>query len=336
MRWKPVVASLGFLLLAPSASLADGGPVGAMQGGAGIGAPGSQLRFIAAAAGRDTVVRRVSGGPRHVQATLRVTGRYGIPGADYRGTLTGLSADGRTLVLEPIIQAFPVRTTRLLVLDTRRMRIERRIVLAGWSTVDAISPDGRWIYLIHYSASDFTRYEVQAYDLRRGRLLLKPIVDPEDRGEAMTGYPLQRVMGPGGRWAYTLYSRPDGVPFVHALDTAGLRAVCVDLPSLRNLDFGQVRVVLTSGGQTLQLRIRRAIAATISTRTFAVSTADNPWGTTLSAPAGTPEPPSARPAGGGGGGGGGGSVPWEIVFVPIAAAAALVAAVRRRAKPRAA
>src|SRR6202035_577036 len=131
---------------------------------------------------------RVAVDPRHVQATLRVPGLYGIPGAAYDGTLTGLSADGRTLILAQVPTAYPVRMTRLLVLDTRRMRIERRVVLRGWSGVDAISPNGRWMYLIHYASSNFLDYQVLAYDLPDGRMLAKPIVDPSDRGEAMTGF----------------------------------------------------------------------------------------------------------------------------------------------------
>ena len=40
--------------------------------------------------------------------------------------------------------------TRLLVLEGRAMRPRAPVVLPGYFTVDAISPDGRWLYLIHY------------------------------------------------------------------------------------------------------------------------------------------------------------------------------------------
>jgi hypothetical protein len=330
MTWKAVVTSFGLSLLIPSAALADGGPVAPVQGGAGITASGSTVRLIASPDGRDTVIKRVTTRTRHVQSALRLSGRYGIPGADYSGTLTGLSEDGRTLILEQLQASYPVRTTRLLVLDTQPMRIERRIVLPGWSVLDAISPAGRWMYLIHYSSGNALQYEVLAYDLAHGRLLTKPIVDPHDREGPMTGLPMARVMSPGGRWAYTLYYRPSGVPFVHALDTAGRRAVCVDLPSLHGLGFNEARFVLGPGAKSLQVRMKGSVAAAINTRTFAVST-----GGPLSAVL-PPVTDSDNARVDGAGDGGGGSLPWELVFVPVAVVTAGAAAIWRRARPRAA
>ena len=52
--------------------------------------------------------------------TIRLSGRWGVPGADSSGSTTGLSADGGTLVLEQVTSNYPVRTTRLLELGTRR------------------------------------------------------------------------------------------------------------------------------------------------------------------------------------------------------------------------
>jgi hypothetical protein len=325
MRWNAVITSFALVLLVPSGALAAGGPVLPLQGGSGIAVPGSAVRIIASPAGRDTVVQRVTTRPRHIQSTLRVAGHYGIPGADYNGTLTGLSADGRALILEQLLSVYPARTTRLLVLDARRLRVQRKIVLRGWSTVDAISPDGRWLYLLHFSSANISQYEVLAYDLPRGRLITKPIVDPRDRGEAMTGLPVTRVMSPGGRWAYTLYDRPSGVPFIHALDTAGLRAVCIDLPSLSGANLGPGSLTLGPGTRTLEVKLGDIVVRTINTRTFAASS-----GVPVTAAQSAARPPHAVQ------GGGGSSLPWELVFVPIAAAAALGAGAWRRAKPRAA
>src|SRR5207302_9584779 len=90
------------------------------------------------------------------------------------------------------------------------------------------------------------------------------------RGEAMTGLPVSRVMSPDGRWAYTLYDRPSGGPFVHALDTVGVRAVCVDLPALVHADFGAARLELAPGARTLRIMISGVTHAAVNTRTFAV------------------------------------------------------------------
>jgi hypothetical protein len=205
-----------------------------------------------------------------------VAGHYGIPGADYSGSTTGLSADGQTLILAEIAQRAPPRTTQLLVLDTARLGLRATITLPGWSTVDAISPHGRWLYLIHYASSDITRYEVQAYDLRALRLLAKPVIDPRDRGEAMTGVPINRVMSTNGRWAYTLYLRRSGVPFIHALDTTERRAVCIDLPSLTNVDVGSAHLGFSPGGATLQVQIGGVTRAVIDTRMLGVSALASP------------------------------------------------------------
>src|SRR5262249_17816692 len=143
---------------------------------------------------------------------------------------TGLSADGRRLVLAQVTRRYPTRRTRLLVLDAPRLRVLGELSLRGWFTVDAISPTGRWLYLLHYTPGlDLLRYEVLAYDLRARRLLRRPVIDPREPGEAMRGTAMSRVTSPDGRWAYTLYVRPSGAPFVHALDTRRRTAACVDL-----------------------------------------------------------------------------------------------------------
>jgi hypothetical protein len=106
MRWTPVIAAvLGLALVAPAAALGAGGPVPPVQGGNGITVPGSAYRYVAVAAGRDTVIERVAGG--RTEAAVRVGGHYGIPGVDATGGLSGLSADGRTLVLAEIPRSNP-------------------------------------------------------------------------------------------------------------------------------------------------------------------------------------------------------------------------------------
>ena len=179
------------------------------------------------------------------------------------------------------------------------------------------------MYLIHYRSSDISKYEVLAYDLAHGRLLSKPIVDPRDRGEQMTGFPVSRVMSPDGRWAYTLYVRPSGVPFVHALDTVALRAVCIDLPSLSAGDVAADSLRLGPGATVLQVISGGKIQAAINTRTFAIGSSVAAVSTTSS------RAPSREQRAGGGG------VPWELVVLPIAVLAALGVGAWRLPKLRA-
>jgi hypothetical protein len=268
--WLAAPLALWLVVIVPPGAVAAGGPVPPMQGSY-IGVPGSAYRYAAFEADGSTVVKRRAAGAQPAASELRLSGHYGIPGVDYSGSMTGLSADGRTLILAEMRGGSRPRTTRLLVLDTAPLAVRARLTLPGWSTVDAISPDGRWLYLIHYASSDISRYEVRAYNLPARRLLAKPVVDPRDRGEAMTGVPINRVMSGDGRWAYTLYLRPGGVPFVHALDTSGRRAVCIDLPSLSAVDTGSARLVLTLGGTKLHVDAGGLTRAVIDTRTFAIT-----------------------------------------------------------------
>ena len=329
MHWMPRTAALALLILvaAPSAALADGGPVPPVQGTA-IGTPGIASKYGVFGAGHTTIVKRLGAGGVPTGAQLRVNGHYGIPSVDYRGGTTGLSADGHTLVLAQITLIGAPRTTRLLIVSTPRLTVRSRIALPGWSTVDAISPNGRWLYLIHYSASNLSRYEVLAYNLVRHRMLPKPIVDPDDRGEAMVGFPITRVMSAGSRWAYTLYMRPSGAAFIHALNTVAHRAVCVDLPSLTNLDVSNGHLSLGSGGAMLRVGIAGATHAVVNTRTLTLVT-DFPQ---TPGPASSPAQarPAARPSSSRDAGG----MSWVLIAGLLAVLAALVVGVAWRGRPR--
>jgi hypothetical protein len=214
-------------------ALADGGvSPGVAFGGAGITDEARGVRYVAVPAGRGTLVATVSLSGGVVRGWRHLAGSYGVPMVTYSSETAGLSHDLTTLVLEqgrgPGILR---RTTRFVLLDTRRMRRRGTIALSGDFSFDALSPDLRTLYLIeHLSTTDVTSYAVRAYDIATGRLLPDPIVDPrEDPGE-MQGLPMRRTATRDGRWVFTLYQRMSGTPFVHALDTLGRRAVCLDLP----------------------------------------------------------------------------------------------------------
>lgn len=196
-------------------------------------------------------------------------GAFGVPGAAYDGSTTGLSADEHTLVLAAIANVYPPRQARLVVLDTARLRPRLQIELRGFSTVDAISPTGRWLYLIHYRSSNANDYEVRAYDLTRQHLLANPVVDPREPDEKMQGTPLTRTMSTDGRWAYTLYVRGSGTLFIHALDTSTRRAFCVDVPSFGGADLSTVRLALAPGA-TLRIEVAGIPLAQMNRRTFTV------------------------------------------------------------------
>jgi hypothetical protein len=205
-RVMAIVGAAGGLLLAPAATAwADGGPLPAIQGGHGVSAPGSKVAYIARRAHRGTLVERVRRADGAVRGSRLIRGNLGVPGVGVDGSTTGLSANGRRLVLAQITNRYPPRRTRLVVLDAGRLRVLERLSLPGFFTVDAISPAGRWLYLIHYTSQrNLLRYEVRAFDVRAGRLLSRPVVDPREPGEAMRGIAVTRVAGDDGRWACTL------------------------------------------------------------------------------------------------------------------------------------
>jgi hypothetical protein len=70
------------------------------------------------------------------------------------------------------------------------------------------------------------------------------IADRSEHEETMAGYAMTRTTSADGRWVYTLYQKPSGEPFVHALDTVAAAAYCIDLPSLSSAS-GLYNVVLS-------------------------------------------------------------------------------------------
>jgi hypothetical protein len=271
MRRVLVILGCALPFATPELSMASGGPVPPIQG-RGISAPGSTVAYVAIGAGGDTLVGPSRRGRRKPEPSIRLAGSFGVPAAANDGSTTGLSADGRTLVLAGIGSTYPQNRTTLVVLDTERLVARARIALRGYYTVDAISPTGRWLYLIHYVSpgGDLTHYEVRAYDLLGRRLMRPPVIDPRDGGEAMLGVAVTRAMSPDGRWAYTLYDRPGSTPFIHALDTQRRRAVCVDLPAISEQDVFSAQLALANGGGTLRVERSGAPLAIVNTRTFAV------------------------------------------------------------------
>ena len=163
----PVFVAALVAALAPAAAHADGLPVlGIDVGSSGVSSGPEGDRYVTIPAGSRTIVERVAQDGGQVLAWRSLPGTFTIPAVAYDGSAGGLSADGTTLVLIEPRTSFPRATTRLLVLGSDSLRPRRLVKLKGDFSFDAVSPDGSWLYLIHYVApSDPTRYLVQAYDL---------------------------------------------------------------------------------------------------------------------------------------------------------------------------
>jgi hypothetical protein len=316
------------LAIAPAADAAGPPLPSTASGEVGAVAPGGSERLLARAAGAGTRVIAVRRGDGRVLRSRRIPGRWSVPAVALDDGTTGLSADGRTLVLARPTRTFPPKRTDLIVLDARRLVVERHITLPGFLTVDAISPDGRRLFLIQYRGDDVLDYRVRALDTRTGRLAARDIVDPRAPGEQMGGLPMTRAMSRDGRWAYTLYGG-GAETFIHALDTVGRTAACIDLDMLPPAgDLSTVALRVSEDGRRVVVADAGRRVAIVDARTFAVrdpGAADTP---PAAAPDRQPDPIAAPPADAGG-------LPWPALLAGAAGLLAVAALLARRRRSRA-
>jgi len=239
-----------------------------------VRAPGADVRYVALATGSATTVAAVRVHDGRVLRWATVRGGYGIPAVAFDGSTGGLSADARTLVLASLATG-PVYggTTRFAVLRLPGLKVRRTIALPGLWSFDAIAPDGATLYAIEYLAeAPAVRYRVRAVDVSTGRPRPGAIVDKREPDEQMNGTPVTRATGRGAEWVYTLYAKPNGTAFVHALDTVHARAVCVDLPwSKVGQAIWGARMSVAADARSLRLSQRGVgLLATVDLRSFAV------------------------------------------------------------------
>jgi hypothetical protein len=242
--------------VAASAAGAAGGPTpGIAYGWDGVRAD-TALRYVTLPGMGSTAVSAIRTRDGRVLRYGTLAGELGIPLVAFDGTAGGLSHDGATLVLASWTPQFtPDTKTTFAVLGTRSLREKQRFELPGLWAFDALSPDGSTIFAVRYlSPSAPDRYEVRAIDARTGTVAAGAIVDKREPDEEMRGQPLSRTTDVAGRWAYTLYGKPDGTGFVHALDTVKRAAACIDLPwhGVQDALWG-VRMSVDRGGTTLTL-----------------------------------------------------------------------------------
>jgi hypothetical protein len=107
-------------------------------------------------------------------------------------------------------------------------RVAHTLTLPTGFTVDAISPDSRWLYLIQHK--DGEDYAVRQYVLATGTLKPRALVQKGEQ-EQMAGTPAGVLSSLDGTWQFTLYTNgEDRAAFVHALNLAQAYTICIDLP----------------------------------------------------------------------------------------------------------
>jgi hypothetical protein len=270
-RYAVLTIALFALVAAPARG--SGGPiVGGDAGFTGVTVPGLGMRYVTQQVPGGTLVMAVNRRGGEILRSRFLRRPLTVPAVAFDGTATGLGADGRTLVLATPRVSLPSRRSDFVVLETERLRQVASFSLGGDFSLDAVSPDADLLYFIQLRSADGTRYAVRAYDLAKQRLLRKPVVDPAEADEPMRGSPLSRALSSDGRWAYTLYDGNGKAPFIHALDTAGARAKCVDLDVLAGRqDLFDLRLAMAGDGTVL---VRDALGRpllAVDPHTFAVN-----------------------------------------------------------------
>jgi len=244
-----------------------------MVGWDGIRAPGGSLRYVTVVAGNWTTVQAIRVRDGRVTRFTSIRGGFGVPLVAFDGTVGGLSADRRTLVLTSFL-APNTRHTRFAVFRAPSLRLQRQVSLRGRYSFDALSPDGRTLFVTQYtSLQDPTRYRVRTVDLATGRLDPVVVVDKTTSG-AMRGIPLTRATGGEGRRVYTLYGGTTRAAFVHVLDTVRRSSICIDLPWAQ---LESARLSFASGERELVVRQRGVgVLAVIDTKRYRVRVVAQP------------------------------------------------------------
>jgi WD40 repeat protein len=157
-----------------------------------------------------------------------------------------ISADGYRIVLQERSRR---NTSRFALFDAARARVIARVELRGGFQAEALSPDAKRLYLIHWRRNG---YDLQTYDFATRRVRPTTLAEPDEK---MTGTAWTAVTTRDGRWLLTLYVGGAEGGFVHALDLRRGVAHCIDLP-WRAVDlnrYGAAALALSPDDRTLYL-----------------------------------------------------------------------------------
>jgi hypothetical protein len=195
--------------------------------GSGLLSADGRTFLTAVAARRGTTVARYDARTGRLAGGSHVAGRWSV---------AAVAANGRHVVLR--------KTGSRTVL-----RVDgRRIVLRGDWRAEAVSNDGRRLFLLEYLRKG---YRVRWYDLAAERLVPGSLRDKTEPA-LMDGVAWSSLATPDGNRLLTLFLTGDGEAAVHVLDLRSPHAVCVDLPG--SGDFGlaqQYGLALSPDGRML-------------------------------------------------------------------------------------
>ncbi|MBO0793544.1 MAG: hypothetical protein J2P36_21700, partial [Ktedonobacteraceae bacterium] len=187
-----------------------------------------QRLYVATPRTEDTSIKVQDTRTGSIIRQFTISGAYSTNDQAY--TKAVLSGDGQWLVMRATGQVS--QQTSIVVVDTLAGKVSRSIRLKGNFDVDAISPDGSYLYLLERFNPANGDYHVRLYSILENKLVDGTIADKTEPDENMTGTALTRQMPVNGQIAFTLYTNKESnKAFVHILPLNGDPfARCIDLP----------------------------------------------------------------------------------------------------------
>ncbi len=191
--------------------------------------------------------------------------QFRVPIVTTRGMRAGPSSDGSTLALVASSSGTSADTRFIVVTQSTTTNI----TLPGQWTFDAISPNGRTLYLAQSVGGD--TYVIRPVDVATGRagvaLKVKSVtVDRNgqvDDGPTMEGLPIERITSQQHAFILTLYDGP-GFPFVHALQARDSFTLCYDLPGSMKSIVNELTLRSTTDATTFNVVHKGKVMATLT------------------------------------------------------------------------
>jgi hypothetical protein len=183
-------------------------------------------RYWIVETGDRTTVRGVDPATGAEQVSFVIEGRWSVPAA-YGPAPSGLSGNGKwmALVAPPAKINGTETLNRFAIVDLTLKRINRTVNANGDLAFDALSNDGRNLYLIEHLVPA-PQYVVRVASFEGSGLadgVLGQIKTAEP--EVMNG--IYHASVAVGDWLLSLYSNPGRGPFIHALNTTQFYAQCI-------------------------------------------------------------------------------------------------------------
>jgi hypothetical protein len=197
------------------------------------------------------------------KATL--AGQFRVPIVTTRGMRAGPSSDGTSLALVASSPGSSSETRFVVVTKSNATNI----TLTGQWTFDAISPDGRRLYLAQSIGGD--AYIIRPVDVFTGTagvaLTIKSVavnvVPSDEDGPRMEGLPMERLASSPDGFVLTLYDGP-GFPFVHALQIRDSYTLCYDLPKSMKAIAAELTLRSTTNAAKFDVMHKGKIMATLT------------------------------------------------------------------------